>query len=172
MKQHTGMRPHDLVILCAILLQEEEDWYMKDLAHQLKLSQSEISESLHRSMQVGLIGPEKRRVQKLNLIEFIQHGLKYTFPAIPGTLERGIPTAISAEPLANELNSSIEYVWPLPGGEMNGVSLLPLYSKLPKVCIEWKALYRIVSLVDTLRMNQNAREIEVALDLLKQELDI
>lgn len=172
MKQHLGMRPHDLIILCGVVLQENQDWYMKDLAHQLKLSQSEISESLHRSMQVGLIGPEKKHVQKLNLMEFIQHGLKYTFPAIQGTLDRGVPTTVSAKPLADRLNSSYEYVWPVPGGEMHGISIPPLYAKLPKACIEWEALYRVVSLIDTIRINQNAREIEIAIELLKEELDV
>ena len=172
MKEHTGMRPHDLIILCAVVLQNNDEWFMKDLAHQLNLSQSEISESLHRSMQVGLIDPDKRRVQKLSLIEVIQHGLKYTFPAIPGTLDRGLPTAVSAMPLLDQLNSSFEYVWPVPGGEMYGISITPLYAKLPKVCQEWKALYRVVALIDTLRMNQNAREMEIAIELLKRELDV
>ena len=172
MKQHTGMRPHDLIILCAVVLQKNDDWFMKDLAHQLNLSQSEISESLHRSMQVGLIDPEKRLVQKLNLMEFLQHGLKYIFPAIPGTLDRGVPTAVSAEPLADKLNSSYEYIWPVAGGELNGVSITPLYAKLPKACLEWKALYRVAALIDTLRLNQNAREIEIAIELLKRELNV
>ena len=129
------MRPHDLIILCAVVLQKDDSWFMKDLAHRLNLSQSEVSESLHRSMQVGLIDPEKRRVQKLNLMEFLQHGLKYTFPAIPGTLDRGLPTAVSAKPLADQLNASIDYIWPVPWGEMNGVVITPLYSKLPKACL-------------------------------------
>ena len=46
MKQHTGMKPHDLIILCAVILQKNDDLFMKDLAHQLNLSQSEISEAL------------------------------------------------------------------------------------------------------------------------------
>jgi len=29
MKQHTGMRPHDLFILCAVILQKNDDWFMK-----------------------------------------------------------------------------------------------------------------------------------------------
>lgn len=172
MKEHTGMRPHDLIILCAVLLQKKDDWFMKDLAHKLTLSQSEISESLHRSMQVGLIGPEKRLVQKLNLMEFLHHGLKYIFPAIPGTLDRGMPTAVSAKPLADQLNSSYEYIWPVPGGEMNGITIPPLYAKLPKACQEWESLYRVVTLIDTLRMNQNAREVEIAVDLLNRELEV
>lgn len=172
MKQHTGMRPHDLIILCAVILQKDDGWFMKDLAHQLILSQSEVSESLHRSMQVGLIDPEKKHVQKLNLLEFLHHGLKYAFPAIPGTLDRGLPTAVSAKPLADQLNASIDYVWPVAGGEMNGVVITPLYPKLPKACLEWVALYRVAALIDTLRLNQNAREIEIAIQILKRELDI
>ncbi|MDZ7808353.1 MAG: hypothetical protein U5K71_14755 [Gracilimonas sp.] len=109
------MRPHDVIVLCAVILQKENDWYMKYFVYQLMLSQSEISESLHRSMLVGLVDNEKRAVQRLNFYEFLEHGLKYVFPAIPGTLDRGIPTAVSAEPLVNSINSSMKIVWPVAG---------------------------------------------------------
>ena len=164
------MRPHDPVILCAVVLQTDESWFMKDLAVQLHLSHSEISESLHRSMQVGLINPDKRQIQKLNLCDFIQHGLKYVFPAIPGTLERGVPTAASAKPLRDKIRSSIDVVWPVPGGEISGISIAPLYKKLPEACMKWNELYRVVSLIDAIRMNQSAREVEIAVQLLKKLL--
>lgn len=172
MKQHNGMRPHDVVVLSGVILQKENDWYMKDLAYQLMLSQSEISESLNRSMQVGLIDAEKRTVQRLNFCEFLEHGLKYVFPAIPGTLDRGIPTAVSAAPLSNSINSSVKIVWPVAGASTRGITIDPLYPKLPKACQEWQELYEVASLLDVIRMNQNAREIELAVQYLKEKLEL
>lgn len=43
MKEHTGMRPHDVVVLFGVLVQKNNEWYMNDLATKLMLSQSEIS---------------------------------------------------------------------------------------------------------------------------------
>jgi hypothetical protein len=53
MKKHSGMRPHDIVILLKIAAKDDRDWYMKDLAYELGISASEISESIHRSVIAG-----------------------------------------------------------------------------------------------------------------------
>ncbi|WP_234567494.1 hypothetical protein [Rhodohalobacter sp. 614A] len=172
MKEHTGMRPHDIVVLSAVLLQKSDNWYMKDLAHSLRLSQSEISESLHRSMQVNLIGPEKKHVQRMNLRDFIQFGLQYVFPALPGTIDRGIPAAISVPPFKEQISSSMDIVWAYPGGETSGITIPPLYPKLPQACLEWQELYQFVSILDVIRMNQNRREMDIATQLLKSQLDV
>ena len=46
MKKHSGMRPLDIVVLLKIALYKGENWKAKDLASNLKISASEISESL------------------------------------------------------------------------------------------------------------------------------
>ena len=55
------MRPHDIIIILKIIAKGEEKWYIKNLAHELHLSQSEVSESLNRSLVVGLIANNKKR---------------------------------------------------------------------------------------------------------------
>lgn len=35
MKKHSGMRPHDIVVLLKIAAKKDSDWLMKDLAHEL-----------------------------------------------------------------------------------------------------------------------------------------
>ena len=47
------MRPQDIVILLAIISYGKKDWLMKDVAISLYISQSEVSESLHRSQVAG-----------------------------------------------------------------------------------------------------------------------
>src|ERR1043165_7218645 len=56
------------------------DWRMKDLARELFISQSEISESLNRSYHAQLIDYYKRRVFRLALHEFTVHAIQYVFP--------------------------------------------------------------------------------------------
>ena len=59
---------------------DNKEWYMKDLAYSLGISQSEISESLNRSVISGLISSDKRKLMKMSLLEFLEFGLKYVYP--------------------------------------------------------------------------------------------
>jgi len=47
----------------------------------MSLSASEISESLNRSQIVGLIDGKKKKVSRQSMMEFLEHGLRYVFPA-------------------------------------------------------------------------------------------
>src|SRR5262245_9098647 len=95
MKAHNGMRPQDIVILLKVLSTNKSNWQYRDLSTDLFISVSEISESLHRSHIAGLIDERLRRVYRQSLMEFIEHGLHYVFPVLPGTLVTGMPTAHS-----------------------------------------------------------------------------
>ena len=95
MKTHNGMRPQDIVILLKILTYDKKDWQYRDLASELSISVSEVSESLRRSHIAGLIDERRRKVHRQSLLEFIQYGLHYVFPQVPGTLVTGIPTGHS-----------------------------------------------------------------------------
>ena len=170
MKDHTGMRPQDIAILFSILLKQDQNWYMKELANELFLSQSEISESLHRSMQTNLIDQNKKLVNRLNLKDFLFHGLRFVFPAIPGSFERGMPAVVSAPVFARSIHSELPYVWPLSTGTKQGISIPPLYKKLPEACLKWELLYHVMCAVDILRMDSFSREASAAKDYLERYL--
>ena len=70
MKKHSGMRPHDIVVLLKIAAKGDDSWYMKDLSFELGISASEISESINRSVIAGLMLPDKKRLMKLALLDF------------------------------------------------------------------------------------------------------
>jgi hypothetical protein len=55
MKSNDGMRPQDIVILLKIMSTSTSDWQYRDLATDLSISISEISESLHRSQMACLL---------------------------------------------------------------------------------------------------------------------
>src|SRR5688500_14655127 len=96
MRQHNGMRPQDVVVLLKIIAKEEQVWQNKNLASELFISPAEISESLNRSGIAGLIEREKKKkVYRQSLMEFLEHGLHYVFPAFPGAMMNGIYTAHS-----------------------------------------------------------------------------
>lgn len=56
---------------------------VRELGLALYISKTEISESLHRSVDAGLAIRSHGRIKpnRRNMLEFIMHGLKYAFPA-------------------------------------------------------------------------------------------
>lgn len=153
------MRPQDVVILLKIVALREQHWYNKDLAIQLNLSKSEVSESLNRSRIGGLIDEKKRVVRKDYLLEFLVYGLKHVFPVVPGRLLRGMPTAFSAPVLVEDFVVDHPHVWPAKGHSTKGVSINPLYETVPLACEEDPLLYDLLALTDALRIGDRKDEV-------------
>ncbi len=165
-KQHKGMRPQDVVILIKLALSNRE-WSAKELGLSLGLSKSEICNSLDRSMQAGLLDDSKRLVKRQRLVELLQYGVGYVFPANLTAITRGIPTALSAKPLADKILSDDNFVWPDKSGEMVGVGVLPLSRSVPQAVRQDEQLHGVLALVDTLRLESSrVRERTMARELL------
>lgn len=169
MKKHSGMRPHDIVILLKIAAKKDALWQMKDLAKELGISGSEVSESLHRSSLAGLIAKDKKRLLKLSILDFLEHGLRYVYPQIPGAKVRGMPTAHSAPPLNQNIESNEAYVWPYEEGTVRGESIEPLHPKVQEACIKDPEFYEYMALCDALRVGR-AREKNQAIEILRKKL--
>ncbi len=169
MKKHSGMRPHDIVILLKIIAKGKEQWYMKDIANELYISQSEVSESLNRSVMAGLIANNKKRVLFSAVQEFIFYGVKYVYPQKPGTMVRGIVTAHSAMPLVKDIQSNQNFVWPYSQGNQRGFAVEPLHPNVPKACLNDVKLYELLALLDAIRLG-NVREQKMAMKELKKRL--
>ena len=169
MKIHKGMRPQDVVILLKIATKRQQEWYMKDLSYELGISQSEVSESLNRSMLAGLLAADKRKLMKGALLEFLQYGLRYVFPQRPGAITRGMTTAHSALPLNLAVSSEEHYVWPWAKGQHRGQSVEPLHPSVPRACQKDEQLHELLALVDALRMGR-AREQKLAVKELRKRI--
>lgn len=166
MKKHSGMRPHDIIVLLKIAVKGKKQWYMKDLSSELNISSSEISESINRSVYAGLIASNKRTLMKLALLDFLEHGICYVYPQRPGAIVRGIPTAHSAPPLNNIIVSNEHFVWPYGKGSVRGQSIVPLYPSVTEAVLKDEKLYELLALVDAIRVGR-AREKELAVKELK-----
>ena len=163
------MRPHDIVVLLKIAAKNDSDWFMKDLANELGISASEVSESLNRSAIAGLISQDKKRLMKLSILDFLLHGLRYVYPQKPGSRVRGVPTAHAAPPLASEIASSEPYVWPYGEGKVRGESIEPLHPKVPEASLKDPLFYEYMALCDALRVGK-AREKNMATEGFKKLL--
>lgn len=163
------MRPQDIAVLLKIVSMGGTPWQISGLAHSLSISLSEVSESLNRSRIARLLDFSKKNVSKKSLIEFLEHGIKYVFPQEPGTMVRGIPTAHSHPLMKPVFVSEIDYVWPDRNGEMLGLSIEPLYAKQAEAVKHDELFYKLLSLVDAIRVGKN-REVKYAVEELKREL--
>lgn len=167
MRKHNGMRPQDVPILLKIIIKGKTPWQNKDLATEMYISSSEITESLNRSLIAGLINTEKKKVHRQSLLEFIEHGLHYTFPTVPGSIVNGLPTAHSHPFLHQYFDSTSMYVWPDPQGEKRGQLIEPLFKNAVKACTRDQDFYKLLALMDVFRVGKT-REIKVARDELKR----
>ena len=163
------MRPQDVVILLKILTIPDPGWQYRDLASQLFISISEISESLHRSHIAGLIDESKRKIHRQSLMEFIRYGLHYVFPEVPGTIVTGIPTAHSFPFYSKKFISDTDYVWPDHDGNIRGLSIQPLHKSVVKAVRQDELLYKLLASIDIIRVGQ-ARELKVAIEELQKAI--
>jgi predicted transcriptional regulator len=170
MKKHSGMRPHDVVILLKIASKGGQNWFMKDLANELEISASEISESINRSVLAGLLSSNKKSLNKLALLDFIKSGLRYVYPQQPGAMVRGIVTAHSAPPLSNQISSEELYVWPFAMGNVRGQAIEPLHPKIPEACLRDGKFYELIALADAIRVGK-AREQKMGIEMIKERIE-
>lgn len=147
----------------------------KKLADELFVSASEVSKSLNRCRDSGLLywNDLEKRVNRPALMEFLLHGMRYVFPAQKNGLVRGIPTAIAAKPLNTyfvDINEPPP-VWPYAEGTVRGISFLPLYTGAPKAALADDRMYELLAMCDAARGGR-IRERKIAMDLLGKALNV
>ena len=171
MRKHNGMRPQDVVILLKMIILNNKSWTFAEIANDLQMSETEVSFAMERNKIAGLVSPDKTKVNKLALREFLIYGIKYVFPPQPGHSARGVATAHSAPPIKEHIAEGNEhYVWAYYKGTKRGNTIVPLYAKIPKIVENQLDLYDFLTIIDTLRIGKK-REIEIAINELDKRLN-
>ncbi len=164
------LKPQDLFVLLALLSRGEGAVTYLDLAAQTGLAVSAVHGALKRAVAARLLIFQERRpvILKAPLKEFLLSGAKYAFPAVWGSLTRGVPTGYAAPPLNEVIAPSSDPVpvWPSAKGTARGVGLAPLYPSVPDAALRDEKLYALLALFDAIRFGQ-ARERIAARDLLE-----
>jgi hypothetical protein len=169
--KQTVMRPIDVAILLKKITPAGCVMNGKQLAESLGISAAEVSIAMERNRIAGLVDSGKSRVNVLALKDFLVYGIRYCFPAQPGRLVRGMPTASSAEPVRHAVTSNGEqYVWNDPTGSERGQSVIPLYGNAPLAAKSDKDLYSLLAIVDSLRIGKS-RERQAAIEELNLYLE-
>jgi DNA-binding Lrp family transcriptional regulator len=161
------LKPIDVVI--ALRLAEVPEAKYEQLSAALGISTSWAHAAVRRLQAAGLLRPNSRTVNGLALREFLEHGLRYAFPAQPGPEVRGIPTAHSGPPLAARVVAEDRMVWPSASGSSVGHAIAPLYERATELPQRCPSVYENLTLVDALRVGR-ARERKLAAEELETRL--
>jgi len=168
------MLGQDIALLLKLCLLEGPKILSKKLAEELFLSSAEVSKSLKRCKEAGLLyrSDLEKRVNRSALLDFLAYGMRYVFPPKRGVLVRGLPTAAAVEPLKSRFVDDGEPppVWPYPQGTVRGLSFSPLYKSAPKAALFDPALYELLALCDAIRSGRT-RERVLAVELLRKALN-
>jgi hypothetical protein len=192
------LKPQDIVVVLKLSFEPGFPTFAA-LGAQLGISASEVHGAMNRAAAATLLNLETRKPRVRNLLEFLEHGIRYVFVSRRGEITRGIPTAHSAPPLnallvqgsaspsgplARMLGDQPAegplarmfaqmpeppLVWPHPDGDVRGESLEPLYPSAVDAARRDRKLYECLALVDALRVGR-ARERSLAIDLLTKRL--
>lgn len=150
-----------------------ESYSVRALAASLALSKSEVSNSLNRCRDIGLIHTDRLSgqpiVRAVALLDFVKYGVRYVFPAKPGPIVRGIPTAFAAPIMAGKIMTGGDLipVWPDAYGKNKGQEITPLYKTVPGAVKKDELLYHFLALVDAIRIG-GPRETKVADAMLRE----
>jgi len=165
------MRPQDLLVLIKIFFWPYGKWTIYEIAESIFISKSEVSNAIRRMKKADLFDSVTNRVKSKNLSNFLINGVKYVFPAVPGKITNGIPTAYSAPPISKKTidpNSPI-IVWPYKKSFIKGPQITPIYKSVPQVALQDAKLYELFALIDALRIGK-ARELEIAKEEISNRL--
>lgn len=167
MRKHAGMRPQDIPVLVKVFLAQGKHMLKQDIARELFISASEITESLNRSRISRLLDDRKERVMTQGFLEFLFFGLPYVFPQQLSAMERGIAAAHSHPEIRKHFIHDTPSVWPDAEGKVIGVSIEPFYRNQTKAVHQDQHLYFILSLIEMLRGGR-PREVSYARERLQK----
>ena len=145
------IKGQDIVVLTAIMGSAVQLPYA-ELAEKAQLSVSETHAAVKRLQESSLVNGE-RKVIRRNAVEFLVHGLKYTFPMkSTGGYNVGMPTSYAA-PIAEDEFASVGLVpvWTNSKGNVEGIGFDPIYPTAPKAAEADRGMYNRLALIDMLR---------------------
>ena len=169
---NAALKSQDIAALLAVQVSPVRDWSFQSLSSWMGLSASYLHYALQRAGAAGLYRPEERAVHVLGLLEFLEHGLRWSFYAQLGGRVRGVPTAHSGPVLADLLSGDPAgaVVWPSKAGKSLGQALEPLYPQAAISMERAPELYEVLTLVDALRLGRR-RDSTLAMQRLRERLE-
>lgn len=165
-----AIRTHPFDVALGLRLLRPADT-LTQLASELAVAVSQVHAALTRLATAGLLRPDGRSANARALGEFVLLGVRYAFPAVRGSIALGVPTAYSAAALGAVVDATDAVVWPsaLAPSAITGFAITPLYPRAVQLPQTDPETYRLLTLVDALRVGA-PRARNAARELLEEAL--
>jgi len=167
MQKALSLHPIDVPV--ALSLVEAPQATFQQISEMLGISSSTAHAAIARLRQAGLVRKENLEVARSALLEFLEHGVRYAFPAVVQTEGRGVPTAHAGPLMCADIVADTPFVWPAARGGAVGPSIAPLLRQAVELPVRSPGVYALLTVVDALRVGR-VRERELAIGLLKSRL--
>lgn len=169
----TGIKSQDVLVACKLLTIGPE-WTYDRLSSSVAVSPSEAHACVRRLDDAGVLRAPAgggARLRKKEILDLLLAAPKI-FYAWPGAEGRGTPTSVWAPPLAGQFDlseSGETVVWAsrypeLPGeaGLVTGLVISPLYPTVSRAVRGDRDLWRLLALVDVLRVGEPGQKRRAA----------
>jgi hypothetical protein len=168
------LRPQDLVVLLRLAVDRGPMPTYAVLSTELGLTASEAHACVERAVAAQLAHKDadgKVRVVRESLLQFVEYGARFCFPATRGGMTRGMATAHGAAPLKGRVVADLDPVpvWPHKDGATRGTAFHPLYPSVPDAAARLPALGELLALFDAVR-GGSVRERSLAIGMLRERL--
>lgn len=163
------LKPQDMLVGLSLVVEGPLGY--ERLSHATGLALSQAHQSVQRLKASRLVDAD-REVNRANFEEFLVHGVPYCWPGeLSSGPVNGMPTAGAAPALADRFPAPdmAPRVWPTEEGLVRGLGLVPLYPSVPDAAARSPRLYKLLALVDALRVGA-ARDKNLAAAELAAEL--
>jgi hypothetical protein len=159
-----ALHPVDVPVALALLDSPNATFQL--LSGMLGVSTSTAHGSVERLRQAGLVRSGTLEVVRPALLEFLEHGVRYAFPAVHLASARGVPTAHAGPALARIIAADEPLVWHSGRGSVTGPGITPLYERASELPVRSPGVYSLLTLVDALRVGR-LRERRAAMEMLR-----
>lgn len=150
------------------LQQSNEAASVRGIAESIGISPSEISKGSKRLIASRLVVERSGRIfaESGALLEWLCFGVRYAYPVEIVGYGRGMATSWNCPILDSDMTPpSPPLVWPVPGGEIEGVLVKPFHESIPMAASHDALLYRAMSLIEAIRGGK-PRELDIARALI------
>lgn len=170
------LKPQDTLLALKYwsLKQGSSDASVHDIAESTGISASEVSKGSRRLVIAGLVVEHNAGfvIESNALLEWLSYGIRYAYPQKSVGYGRGMATSWNCPGLESEVVPAVPaLIWPVSGGDIEGVLIQPFYSSVPFAASRDEHLYRIMSLLESIRGGE-PRELEIARTLLTKLIGV
>ena len=165
------LRALDVLVVAKLVVSPCSNVVYEDLAVSLGISKGAAHGSVKRLIDARLLG-HSLRIMGRHVAEMLAFGVRYFLPSDLGPEAGGMATSFGVPPLLESFGPRDDApVWPSTLGDRRGPSVVPIYETVPFAASQDDELYRLLALVDAVRIGR-ARELGLAREAIAKRFGV